>query len=309
MTSNTESLIPEETDIYEDPPFGDRIRSLSSSSLRTLRSNPNLLIGSTILTIMVLIARLTFLPTHSITRHDPQELSLRERVDPPSSTHWFGTDALGRDVYSRTMHGSKTSLYVGASVALLVTITGVTLGVLVGYNRVADNIVMRFMDGMMSFPTLILALALVATLGSSLTNVIIIITIVDTPGMTRVVRAVVLSLRERTYVDAARASGASTKRILFFHIAPNTLAPVIIAASIYFGGAILTEAALGFLGVGTPEFIPTWGNIISSGRAYIRIGFWIAFFPGVFLALTVFATNLVGDGLRDVLDPRLRGQE
>ena len=310
MTSNAESLIPEEIDIYEDPPFGDRMRSLSSSSLRTLRSNPNLLIGSTIITIMVLIALLTFLPTHSIvTPHDPQELSLRERVDHPSSTHWFGTDALGRDVYSRTMHGSKTSLYVGAAVAILVTIIGVTLGVLVGYNRVADNIVMRFMDGMMSFPTLILALALVATLGSSLTNVIIIITIVDTPGMTRVVRAVVLSLRERTYVDAARASGASTKRILFFHIAPNTLAPVIITASIYFGGAILTEAALGFLGVGTPEFIPTWGNIISSGRAYIRIGFWIAFFPGIFLALTVFATNLVGDGLRDVLDPRLRGQE
>ncbi len=310
MTSNAESLIPEETDIYEDPPFGDRIRSLSSSSLKTLRSNPNLLIGSTIITIMVLIALLTLLPTHSIvTRHDPQELSLRERVDPPSSTHWFGTDALGRDVYSRTMHGSKTSLYVGSAVAILVTITGVTLGVLVGYNRVADNIVMRFMDGMMSFPTLILALALVATLGSSLTNVIIIITIVDTPGMTRVVRAIVLSLRERTYVDAARASGASTKRILFFHVAPNTLAPVIITASIYFGGAILTEAALGFLGVGTPEFIPTWGNIISSGRAYIRIGFWIAFFPGIFLALTVFATNLVGDGLRDVLDPRLRGQE
>jgi peptide/nickel transport system permease protein len=310
LTSNAESLIPEETDIYEDPPFGDRIRSLSSSSLKTLRSNPNLLIGSTIITIMVLIALLTLLPTHSIvTRHDPQELSLRERVDPPSSTHWFGTDALGRDVYSRTMHGSKTSLYVGSAVAILVTITGVTLGVLVGYNRVADNIVMRFMDGMMSFPTLILALALVATLGSSLTNVIIIITIVDTPGMTRVVRAVVLSLRERTYVDAARASGASTKRILFFHVAPNTLAPVIITASIYFGGAILTEAALGFLGVGTPEFIPTWGNIISSGRAYIRIGFWIAFFPGIFLALTVFATNLIGDGLRDVLDPRLRGQE
>ena len=305
MTSNAESPILEETDIYEDPPFGDRMRSLSSSSLRTLRSNPNLLIGSTIITIMVLIALLTFLPTHSIvTPHDPQELSLRERVDPPSSTHWFGTDALGRDIYSRTMHGSKTSLYVGAAVAILVTIIGVTLGVLVGYNRVADNIVMRFMDGMMSFPTLILALALVATLGSSLTNVIIIITIVDTPGMTRVVRAVVLSLRERTYVDAARASGASTKRILFFHIAPNTLAPVIITASIYFGGAILTEAALGFLGVGTPEFIPTWGNIISSGRAYIRIGFWIAFFPGIFLA-----TNLVGDGLRDVLDPRLRGQE
>ena len=198
---------------------------------------------------------------------------------------------------------------MGIGVAIIVTIVGTSLGVIVGYNRVADNIVMRVMDGMMSFPTLILALALVAALGSSLTNVIIIIAIVDTPSMTRVVRAVVLSLRERTYVDAARASGASTKRILFLHIAPNTLAPVIIQASIFFGGAILTEAALGFLGVGTPEFIPSWGNIISSGREFIRVGFWIAFFPGVFLALTVFAANIVGDGLRDVLDPRLRGEK
>ena len=287
-----------------------RVRNTISTIRRTLRSNPNLLAGTAIIAFMVLIALLTFLPTKDlVARYNPQELSLQERVDSPSSTHWFGTDSLGRDVFSRTLHGAKTSLRVGAAVAILVTIVGVALGVLVGYNRVADNIVMRFMDGMMSFPTLILALALVATLGSSLNNVILVIVIVDTPSMTRIVRAVVLSLRERTYVDAARASGASTKRILFFHIVPNTLAPVIIQASVFFGGAILTEAALGFLGVGTPDFIPSWGNIISSGRGYIRVGFWIAFFPGIFLALTVFAANLLGDGLRDVLDPRLRGEE
>ena len=309
MISGTEARVST-MDIYEDPPIVERLRTMTRASRRTLASNPNLLIGSSIMAFMTLIAILTFLPTKDfVARYSPQELSLIERVDAPSSVHWFGTDSLGRDVYSRTLHGAKTSLRVGGTVAILVTITGVTLGVIVGYNRVADNIVMRFMDGMMSFPTLILALALVATLGSSLNNVILVIVIVDTPSMTRIVRAVVLSLRERTYVDAARASGASTKRILFFHIAPNTLAPVIIQASIFFGGAILTEAALGFLGVGTPDFIPSWGNIISSGRAYIRVGFWIAFFPGIFLALTVFAANLVGDGLRDVLDPRLRGEE
>jgi peptide/nickel transport system permease protein len=273
-------------------------------------SNPNLLFGVVVIAFMLLVSLITVLPVADwIARYDPTELALIDQLEGPSSEHWFGTDNLGRDVYSRTVHGTKTSLYVGAGVATIVTIIGVTLGVVVGYNRVADNIVMRVMDGMMSFPTLILALALVAALGSSLTNVIMIIAVVDTPSMTRVVRAVVLSLRERTYVDAARASGASTKRILFFHIMPNTLAPVIIQASIFFGGAILTEAALGFLGVGTPEFIPSWGNIISSGRGFIRTAFWIAFFPGVFLALTVFAANLIGDGLRDVLDPRLRGEE
>ena len=309
MTTGTDSSVSE-FDIYEDPPIMVRVRNTISTIRRTLRSNPNLLAGTAIIAFMVLIALLTFLPTKDlVARYNPQELSLQERVDSPSSTHWFGTDSLGRDVFSRTLHGAKTSLRVGAAVAILVTIVGVALGVLVGYNRVADNIVMRFMDGMMSFPTLILALALVATLGSSLNNVILVIVIVDTPSMTRIVRAVVLSLRERTYVDAARASGASTKRILFFHIVPNTLAPVIIQASVFFGGAILTEAALGFLGVGTPDFIPSWGNIISSGRGYIRVGFWIAFFPGIFLALTVFAANLLGDGLRDVLDPRLRGEE
>ena len=203
------------------------------------------------------------------------------------------------------MHGAKTSLIVATSVAVVVSIVGVTLGVAVGYNRIADNIVMRIMDGMMSFPTLVLALALVAVLGSSLINVILVISIVDIPGMTRLVRGVVLSIRERPYVDAARMSGASLPRILAIHIAPNTLAPVIIQTSVLFAGAILTEAALGFLGVGTPEFIPSWGNIISVGGKNIQVGFWIALFPGIFLALTVLSANLVGDGLRGRVRPEI----
>jgi peptide/nickel transport system permease protein len=291
-----------------EPSAGERVRRGARATTRALRRNPNLLAGSVILTLMTLIALITATPAAKfVTRYDPTALSLVNRIQKPSAEHWFGTDRLGRDVYSRTLHGAKVSLVVAASVAVIVTAVGLTLGIAVGYSRVADNIVMRILDGMMSFPTLVLALALVATLGSSLFNVILVICIVDTPGMTRVVRGVVLSLRERSYVESARAIGSPLPRILFRHIAPNTLAPVIIQASVYFAGAILTESALGFLGVGTPEFIPSWGNIISTGREYVTINFWISFFPGLFLALTVLAANLVGDGLRDILDPRLRG--
>lgn len=290
------------------PTFGQRMRAWRRIIFRTLRTNPNLAVGMSVLILMGAIAIFTATPwAINLARYNPTELSVRERITRPNSDHWFGTDQLGRDVYSRTMHGAKTSLIVATSVAVVVSIVGVTLGVAVGYSRIADNIVMRIMDGMMSFPTLVLALALVAVLGSSLINVILVISIVDIPGMTRLVRGVVLSIRERPYVDAARMSGASLPRILAIHIAPNTLAPVIIQTSVLFAGAILTEAALGFLGVGTPEFIPSWGNIISVGGKNIQVGFWIALFPGIFLALTVLSANLVGDGLRDVLDPRLRG--
>lgn len=292
----------------DEPTLVERWSARLRATRRALRRNPNLLAGVIILFVMATIAIITATPAaKSITRYEPTALSLRDRVERPSAEHWFGTDMLGRDIYSRTLHGSKVSLIVASSVAIIVTVVGLTIGITVGYNRVADNIVMRVMDGMASFPTLVLALALVATLGSSLRNVILVICIVDTPGMTRVVRGVVLSLRERSYVEAARAIGASLPRVLFRHVAPNTLAPVIIQASVYFAGAILTEAALGFLGVGTPEYIPSWGNIISSAREFVTVNFLISFFPGLFLAATILAANLVGDGLRDVLDPRLRG--
>jgi len=271
--------------------------------VKTLLANPTLLFGLVILFTMFLMAIVAPL----IDRIDPIQVDLKNRIQGPSAAHWFGTDDLGRDIYSRTVHGSKISLRVAVSVAVVVTIAGVSIGVATGYNRIVDNIVMRIMDGMMAFPTLILALALVATLGSSINNVILVISVVDTPGMVRLVRGVVLSIRERTYMDAAHAMGAPLMRIMFRHIAPNTLAPVFVQGSLLFAGAILTEAALSFLGVGTPPYEPSWGNIIGQGRRYIQIGFWIAFFPGVFLALTVLAANLVGDGLRDLLDPRLRG--
>jgi len=269
---------------------------------RFLRSRSTFAAGATIIVAVSVIAVIAPL----IDRQDPQDLSPIDRVSPPSAEHWFGTDHLGRDVYARTVHGSRISLRVAAFVAFIVTVVGVTIGVVVGYNRIADNVVMRVLDGLMAFPTLILALALVATLGSSLNNVIAVICVVDTPGMVRVVRGMVLSLRERPYVDAARAIGTPLPLILIREVAPNTIAPVLVQASVYFGSAILTESALSFLGVGTPPYIPSWGNIIGQGRAYIQVGFWIAFFQGIFLALTVLAANLVGDGLRDLLDPRLR---
>lgn len=287
----------------DEPSLGQQIRLRAGDLALTMRRRPTLLFGATVLIAMSMVAILAPL----IDRADPLALEPKARVQAPSSEHWFGTDHVGRDVYSRTVNGTILSLRIGATVTAIVIIVGVGIGVAVGYNRIADNIVMRIMDGMMAFPTLILALAIIATLGSSLANVIIVISIVDTPGMVRLVRAVVLSLRERTYVEAAQSIGTPLWRILFVHIAPNTIAPVLVQASVIFAGAILTEAALSFLGVGTPPYIPSWGNIIGQGRAYIQVGFWIAFFPGVFLALTVLAANLVGDGLRDVLDPRLRG--
>ena len=281
----------------------ERLSRNSRALAKILRQNPTLLVGLVILFAMAIMAIIA----PWIDRIDPIETDLPNRIQGPSASHWFGTDDLGRDIYSRTVHGSKISLRVAISVAIVVTFVGVSIGVATGYNRIADNIVMRIMDGMMAFPTLILALALVATLGSSITNVILVISVVDTPGMVRLVRGVVLSIRERTYMEAAHAMGAPLLRIMVRHIAPNTLAPVLVQASLLFAGAILTEAALSFLGVGTPPYEPSWGNIIGQGRRYIQIGFWIAFFPGVFLALTVLAANLVGDGLRDILDPRLRG--
>ena len=281
----------------------ERWAGKSRRGAKTLLANPTLLFGLVILFTMFLMAIVAPL----IDRIDPIQVDLKNRIQGPSAAHWFGTDDLGRDIYSRTVHGSKISLRVAVSVAVVVTIAGVSIGVATGYNRIVDNIVMRIMDGMMAFPTLILALALVATLGSSINNVILVISVVDTPGMVRLVRGVVLSIRERTYMDAAHAMGAPLMRIMFRHIAPNTLAPVFVQGSLLFAGAILTEAALSFLGVGPPPYEPSWGNIIGQGRRYIQIGFWIAFFPGVFLALTVLAANLVGDGLRDLLDPRLRG--
>ena len=227
-------------------------------------------------------------------------------LSPSISNFWFGTDNFGRDVYARTMQGSRISLLVGFSVAIVVTVAGLFIGLVSGYFRIVDSVVMRLMDGMMAMPTILLALAIITLLGSSVQNVIIVISIVDTPRMVRIVRSAVLSLREQMFVDAARSVGVPVWRILALHIAPNTVAPVLVQATFVFGAAILTEAALSFLGAGTPPIIPSWGNIMGEGRQYLQIAFWITFFPGLFLSATVLSINLAGDGLRDILDPRLR---
>jgi peptide/nickel transport system permease protein len=236
---------------------------------------------------------------------DPVEFNPIERLRAPSTMHWFGTDMLGRDLYSRTIYGGRVSLLVGSCVAILSMSVGLVIGMLSGYHRSVDTIVMRVMDGLMAIPSILLAIALMALVSASVRNVIIALTIPEIPRVVRVVRSVVLSLREQAYIEASRANGASLLRILIRHIMPNTLAPVIVQGTYICASAVIIEAYLSFLGAGTPPEIASWGNIMAEGRAYIQIAFWIILFPGLFLACTVLAINMIGDGLRDTLDPKL----
>ena len=269
--------------------------------LRVLKKNPNLLIGLIVLIFFSILCG----AAQFWERIDPLMLDPDDRIQGPSWKHWFGTDNAGRDIYSRTLHGGRVSLMVGFFVAIFTTAVGMVIGLISGYTPKLDMIIQRVMDAIMSFPTLLLALALVAMLGSSLWNVIGVITFVDTPRMVRIVRATVLSLREQMYIDAARAIGAPTWRILFVHLAPNTMAPVLVQATYIFALAILTEASLSFLGLGIPPENPSWGNILALGRTFLQQAFWISFFPGLLLTINVLAMNLVGDGLRDAFDPKL----
>jgi peptide/nickel transport system permease protein len=236
---------------------------------------------------------------------DPLQFEPINRLKRPSEEFWFGTDQFGRDVYSRVVYGTRISLIVGFSVAVLATAVGLVLGVLCGYYRAVDAIVMRFMDGMMAIPAILLAIALITLMKASLVIVIAAISIPEIPRVVRLVRSVVLSVRARPYIEAAVASGTRNVRIMVRHILPNTIAPLIVQATYVCASAILTEAGLSFLGAGTPPEIPSWGNVISLGRTFFQIAPWIIFFPGVLLAITVLAINLVGDGLRDTLDPRI----
>ncbi len=272
---------------------------------RALLKNPNMLTG---FVILIVITFFTIFAGY-VDRYDPLKLEPLDRLQSPSLEHWFGTDNTGRDVYSRTIHGGRVSLLVGFTVAILTVCAGMVVGLISGYDRRADMVIQRFMDAIMSFPTLLLALALIAMLGSSITNVIIVITVVDTPRMVRIVRAQVLALREFQFVEAARAIGAPTWRVLLLHVAPNTFAPVMVQATFIFATAILVEAGLSFLGLGIPPDLPSWGNILALGRTYLQTAVWVSFFPGLILTITVLAINLVGDGLRDALDPKLARRE
>ena len=268
---------------------------------RLIRRHPTMVSGIVLLGFMVLMA--VGAPYWGTL--DPLELNPIERLYAPSMQHWFGTDMLGRDLYSRTVYGSQISLVVGGCVAILSVSIGLAIGLISGYHRQVDAIIMRVMDGLMAIPAILLAIALMALVSASVQNVIIALTIPEIPRVVRVVRSVVLSLREQTYIEASRATGARVLRILVRHILPNTVAPLIVQGTYICASAVIVEAYLSFLGAGTPPEIASWGNIMAEGRAYVRIAFWIVLFPGLCLATTVLAINLIGDGLRDTLDPKL----
>lgn len=240
-----------------------------------------------------------------VTGADPFLIRPRQRLRPPSATFWFGTDALGRDVFSLVLHGGRLSLLVGALAAFAGLVIGTTLGLFSGYLRLVDPIMMRVMDGMMAIPGVLFAVALVSLVGPSLLSIVAAITFAEVPRVTRLVRSVVLTVREEPYVRAAEGLGIPTPLVLLRHILPSCIAPLIVQTTYMFAAAILSEAVLGFLGVGFPPDIPSWGNVLAEGRSVFQRAPWTIIAPGLFIAVTVMAVNLLGDGLRDKLDPRL----
>ena len=265
-----------------------------------MRRNPRIVVGVVLLGALVIIALAA-----PLIAPDPIAFKTINRLRPPSAQFWFGTDNYGRSVYARTVYGGRISLLVGASVALISLALGLAIGLVAGFFRRLDGAIMRIMDGIMAIPAILLAIALVSLTGAGVVTVIAAIVFPEVPRVVRLVRGVVLTLRELAFVDAAVASGTSGFFMLWRHILPNALAPLIVQTSYVAASAILLEAALGFLGIGTPPSIPTWGNMIASGRSFLTIAPWVIIFPGVSLAIAVLAVNLLGDGLRDRLDPRL----
>jgi peptide/nickel transport system permease protein len=264
------------------------------------RRHPTIIIGAALLLAISLAALLA-----PWIARDPIAFEPINRLRVPSAEFWLGTDSLGRDVYARMVYGARISLLVGLLVALISIVSGAVIGLLAGYFTRVDGVVMRLMDGIMAIPSILLAIALVALLGASVKVVIIAIAIPEIPRVTRLVRAVVLSVRDLPFVEAARSNGTRVGKLLRRHILPSTVAPLIVQATYIAASAILTEAGLSFLGAGTPPEFPTWGNMIASSRLYLQIAPWTIFAPGICLALVVLAVNLVGDGLRDRLDPRI----
>jgi peptide/nickel transport system permease protein len=238
---------------------------------------------------------------------DPLKLHWRERNKPPSAEHLLGTDTYGRDQLIVVLYGGRNSLSIAATVTVITVSLATLIGIAAPWFRSIDNILMRVMDVMMSIPSMILAIALVGFLGASRTNVIIAIVLTQTPRFARVVRSAVMSVRELTYIEAAQALGVSSWRIMFRHILPNCLGPIMVQATFLFAHAILVESSLSFIGVGTPPPIPSWGNLMAEGRKYISSGWWLTIIPGAALSMSVLGLNIFGDGLRDTLDPRLRG--
>ncbi|MCL4762896.1 MAG: ABC transporter permease [Burkholderiales bacterium] len=265
------------------------------------RRHPLLVAGACLLALMAAFS----LAAPWLAPYDPTDMNALQRLKPPSARHWFGTDALGRDVFSRTLWGGRVSLVVGISVAGLATAIGVLIGMIAGFNRWADAIAMRFMDGMMAIPGILLAVALMTLTKASIGTVIVAIAVPEIPRVVRLLRALVLTIREQPYVLAAEAVGTRFHWILLRHVLPNTVTPLIVQATFICASAVIFEAYLSFLGAGTPPEIPSWGNMMAEGRSVVQLAFGIILFPGIFLGLTVLSINLLGDGLRDMLDPRI----
>lgn len=264
------------------------------------QKHPSVVIGAAMLTVTVLAA----VAAPWLGTIDPQAIAPFNRLEAPGAQFWFGGDLVGRDVYSRTVYGARVSLAVGAGVVVGGLSLGLAVGLLSGFVRWIDQLLMRVMDGLMAIPSILLAVALISLTGASLQNIVIAISIAEVPRVARLVRSVVLSLKEQPYVEAAITSGTSFVRILWRHILPNTVAPLVVQGTYIFASAILTEAILSFIGAGTPPATPSWGNIIAEGRTVFSIAPHIVLFPGLALSFTALGVNLLGDGLRDIFDPR-----
>jgi peptide/nickel transport system permease protein len=280
------------------------VRSVSPTWTRfkdALRRHPTAIFGAAVLALMIVLA----IAAPLLGTVDPQAMSPVKRLRDPGGEYWFGTDMLGRDVYSRVLFGARVSLTVGFAVAVLSVLVGLAIGLVTGFIRWVDAIVMRVMDGLMSIPPVLLAIALMALTKASLENVVFAITIAEIPRVVRLVRSLVLTLREQPFVEAATAAGTGIGRTLLRHILPNTTAPLLVQGTYIFASAMITEAILSFIGAGMPLNIPSWGNIMAEARSLFQLKPWLILIPGAFLSLTVLAVNLLGDGLRDALDPRL----
>lgn len=290
------------TSIQRALPGAEAIPAPTSALARSdLLRHPGVIFGGVVLGLLTLMAILApYLGTG-----DPIQIDPALRLRRPSDAHWLGTDFYGRDLYTRVVYGARISLIVGVSVAALAISTGLAIGLVAGYIRWVDAFVMRVMDGLMAIPGILLAIAMIALSGASLTTVVVAITVPDVPRVVRLVRSVVLTIREEPYVQAAVALGTRLPKILLAHVLPNTIAPLIVQSTYVAASAILAEAILSFLGAGIRPETPTWGNIMAEGRIYFVVAPWIIFFPGVCLTLTILAVNVLGDGLRDTLDPRL----
>lgn len=273
--------------------------------VRRFFSNKLMVIGS----FLFLVFILTALVGPSLMKFDPYEMKVIDRLKAPSAVHFLGTDEFGRDLLTRIVYGARISMGVGLAVTVISAILGMIIGLYAAYYSVLDHILMRICDGLMAIPGVLLAIALMAALGPSVVNVIIALSIVYIPNIARIVRSSALVVREQTYIEAMHAQGAGTFRIIWRHIAPNTISPLIVQATFVFAEAIISEAALSFLGAGIPAPEASWGNILQAGKLVVFKAWWMVVCPGIFIFLSVLGLNLLGDGLRDFIDPHTSGKK